>query len=206
MNSTVTQQNILKALFQATAFPLPTSPLQVALVAAQYGFWAGSTAYATTGEFVSPSLANVNGHFYKLTTAGTSGTTEPVWPTAPGATVTDGTCVWTEASANLAAGTLPEVSGGGYARASVTPSSTAFPISAYTGSTALGELAENAAAVSYGSGNTTAAWGLLVGVMIFDSSTTPVYLNGSTLKTPTQVNSGDPFPTIPVDNMQFIQY
>lgn len=33
--------------------------------------------------------------FHVATTAGTTGASEPAWPTAPGATVTDGTVVWT---------------------------------------------------------------------------------------------------------------
>ena len=54
--------------------------------------WAASTAYAL-GDFVEPTTHN--GYKYECTTAGTSGTTEPTWPTTPGNTVTDGTAVWT---------------------------------------------------------------------------------------------------------------
>ena len=36
-----------------------------------------------------------NGYVYECTTAGTAGTTEPVWPTTAAETVTDGTIVWT---------------------------------------------------------------------------------------------------------------
>ena len=54
--------------------------------------WAASTAYSL-GAKVKPTTAN--GNVYECTTAGTSGTTEPTWPTVDGATVTDGTVVWT---------------------------------------------------------------------------------------------------------------
>ncbi len=54
--------------------------------------WLASTAYALD-DLVLPTVAN--GYYYKCTTAGTSGTTEPTWPTTEGATVTDGTVVWT---------------------------------------------------------------------------------------------------------------
>lgn len=54
--------------------------------------WQASTAYSlnTYGYPTRP-----NGKAYKVTTAGTSGTTEPVWPTTLTQTVNDGTAVWT---------------------------------------------------------------------------------------------------------------
>jgi len=57
-----------------------------------YTTWAASTDY-TTGSYVMPSTAN--GFFYEATTGGTSGSTEPTWPTTNGATVTDGSVTWT---------------------------------------------------------------------------------------------------------------
>ncbi|MGA8849705.1 MAG: major capsid protein [Dehalococcoidia bacterium] len=56
--------------------------------------WAATTAYAL-GDFVVPSAGLENGFRYECTTAGTSGASEPAWPTAEGATKTDGTVVWT---------------------------------------------------------------------------------------------------------------
>jgi hypothetical protein len=55
--------------------------------------WAVSTGY-TVGLLVKPTAAN--GHYYRCTTAGTSAGTEPTWPLVSGATVADGTAVWTE--------------------------------------------------------------------------------------------------------------
>jgi len=54
--------------------------------------WAASTAYAL-GAVVTPTTAN--NCVYECTTAGTSGTAEPTWPTTEGTTVTDNTAVWT---------------------------------------------------------------------------------------------------------------
>jgi len=54
--------------------------------------WAASTPYLL-GDSVMPTTPN--GYYYTVTTAGTSGTTQPVWPTTKGSTVTDGTVVWT---------------------------------------------------------------------------------------------------------------
>lgn len=59
--------------------------------------WVASTAYAL-GDRVIPAAHN--GHAYVCTTAGTSGASAPTWPTTQGATVTDGTAVWTEAGAD----------------------------------------------------------------------------------------------------------
>jgi hypothetical protein len=56
--------------------------------------WAASTAYALN-DLRMPTSTKENGIYYKCTTAGTSGATEPVWPTTIGATVADGTAVWT---------------------------------------------------------------------------------------------------------------
>jgi hypothetical protein len=56
--------------------------------------WAASTAYALN-DLRMPTSAKENGIYYKCTTAGTSGSTEPAWPTTIGATVADGTAVWT---------------------------------------------------------------------------------------------------------------
>lgn len=54
--------------------------------------WQASTAYAL-GQPVLP--VTQNGHLYWASTAGTSGSTQPTWPTN-GGTVTDGTVVWTD--------------------------------------------------------------------------------------------------------------
>jgi hypothetical protein len=56
--------------------------------------WVASTSYAL-GNLIMPTSTNENGIYYECTTAGTSGSTEPTWPTAIGNTVTDGTAAWT---------------------------------------------------------------------------------------------------------------
>lgn len=55
--------------------------------------WAASTIY-TISLYRVPTV--YNGHQYLVTTAGTSGTVEPTWPTTSGGTVTDGSVVWEE--------------------------------------------------------------------------------------------------------------
>lgn len=54
--------------------------------------WATAIAYSL-GAAVRPVTRNT--FVYEATTAGTSGATEPVWPTTAGGTVVDGTATWT---------------------------------------------------------------------------------------------------------------
>lgn len=52
-----------------------------------------TTAYKV-GDFVRPATSN--GHAYRCQVAGTSGSSEPTWPTTQGGDVTDGTVTWGE--------------------------------------------------------------------------------------------------------------
>jgi hypothetical protein len=61
--------------------------------------WAASTAYALADRRAPLTR---NGHVYQVSTAGTSGSSEPTWPTSAGATVVDGTVTWTEAGGSWA--------------------------------------------------------------------------------------------------------
>ena len=56
--------------------------------------WIADTAY-DLGDYCVPTTGSKTGHVYKCTTAGTSAAAEPTWPIVYGATVTDGTAVWT---------------------------------------------------------------------------------------------------------------
>lgn len=58
--------------------------------------WLASADYAVD-EAAEPIIEN--GYRYVVTVAGTSGSTEPVWPTTIGQTVTDGGVEWRTASA-----------------------------------------------------------------------------------------------------------
>lgn len=57
--------------------------------------WAASTAYSLN-QIVRPTLANRNGRCYIVTVAGTSGASEPTWPTTTDATVVNGTVTFQE--------------------------------------------------------------------------------------------------------------
>lgn len=57
--------------------------------------WAATTAYGsdTTANYVRPTTGN--GFVYRATGSGTSGASEPTWPTTIGATVVDSGVTWT---------------------------------------------------------------------------------------------------------------
>ena len=57
-----------------------------------YSSWVALTSYSLN-DYVVPTTSN--GKCYKCTTDGTSGEAEPTWNPVVGATVTDGTVVWT---------------------------------------------------------------------------------------------------------------
>lgn len=62
-----------------------------------YASWTGSTAYAV-GAICRATSVQASGLVFRCTTAGTSSTFEPTWPTDLGSTVTDNTVTWTAVS------------------------------------------------------------------------------------------------------------
>lgn len=62
------------------------------------GAWAATTAYSL-GAFRRPTTPN--GFIYEVTTAGTSASAQPSWPTTVGNTVGDGTVTWTCRATNV---------------------------------------------------------------------------------------------------------
>lgn len=62
-----------------------------------YTAWAASTAFAV-GDVRRATTSQNSGLVFECTTAGTSGSSEPSWPTDIGSTLTDNTVVWTAIS------------------------------------------------------------------------------------------------------------
>lgn len=58
-----------------------------------YPAWSASTAVILNDIYLPTAL---NGHKYRVSTAGTTASTEPTWPTGAGATVASGSAVFTE--------------------------------------------------------------------------------------------------------------
>lgn len=66
-----------------------------------YTAWAASTAFSV-GDVRRASSSQNSGLVFECTTAGTSASAEPTWPTDIGSTVTDNTVVWTAISSVFA--------------------------------------------------------------------------------------------------------
>ncbi|MGA7781159.1 MAG: hypothetical protein WCA85_26100 [Paraburkholderia sp.] len=152
---------------QSNAFP---ATRYVGLIVASAGQSPRSTA-VTSGQYTVP--ATLNGRLYKCTTAGTTGSGEPTWPTAAGGTVTDGTAVWTEQTTALYGGTIPEGSATGYARVAVTSSLANWSGTQGAGTTVAssgssGQISNNNA-ISFA--QVTTSLGLVVGVCMWDALT-----------------------------------
>ena len=62
-----------------------------------YTAWAASTGFAV-GDVRRATSSQNSGLVFECTTAGTSGSSEPNWPTDIGSTLTDNTVVWTAIS------------------------------------------------------------------------------------------------------------
>ena len=70
------------------------------------------TGDKASGTWTQPTSAN--GYYYYCSVAGTSGGSEPTWPTTPGATVVDGTATWTCVRAFKLFTTVDAVNKSGY--------------------------------------------------------------------------------------------
>jgi len=140
------------------------------LIIASAGQSPRSTAVALG---VNTVPATLNGRLYKCTTAGTTGASEPTWPTTNGGTVTDGTAVWTEQTGAIYGGTIPEGAATGYARIAIASTLAAWSGTQSAGSTVAssgtgGQISNNAA-ISFAA--VTTALGLVVGVGLWDALT-----------------------------------
>ena len=120
-----TQNSITDWLERGQVAPTPPATRYYGIIVATRGLSGGiRSAAVALNDTVIPQTPN--GYIYKCTTAGTTGASEPTWPTTAAGTVTDGTAVWTEQSTAMRAGTFTEASYTGYARVAVTPSLTSM--------------------------------------------------------------------------------
>ena len=172
------QKSLLQAEFGAQAVSAPASHTAALAVAT---VWTASTTYSV-GQVVMESLTNFNsgsgvvGRLFRCTTAGTSGATAPTWNATAGGTTTDGGVTWTEISTALIGtpSTYPTVttlsgiepgSGLGYSRATITNNTGDWTLGANAPATVT-----NANNIPFGV--TTASWGYIVGILLFDATPT----------------------------------
>jgi len=186
------EAKILDELLGATAFSAPPT-LYYGTVTPNKGKWTASTVYALN-DYVIP-LASFNGRLYKATTGGTSGSSEPTWPTTTGGTVSDGSVVWTEQTAAFEAGTAPETSGNNYARVAVTNNTTNYP----SGSQVSGVYTKNHPLVTFPTPSGAQGW--ISHGFLADASSGGNWLLWWDLTTPLQVlGSSTPF-SFPANNV-----
>lgn len=152
---------------QSNAFP---ATRYVGLIVASAGQSPRSTSVALNSYTVPATL---NGRLYKCTTAGTTGSGEPAWPTTAGGTVSDGGAVWTEQTTALYGGTIPEGSATGYARVAVASTLANWSGTQGAGTTvassgSTGQISNNNA-ISFA--QVTTSLGLVVGFCLWDALT-----------------------------------
>jgi hypothetical protein len=76
----------------------PQATIYVPLAPQNVSAWEASTPYGV-GAFVKPTSRN--GHVYQALSAGTSSGSQPTWPTANAATVSDGGVTWGETGVDI---------------------------------------------------------------------------------------------------------
>lgn len=184
--------------FRGVTYTPPTAYL-FALIRATAGVSPRNTA-VTLNQTTVPN--SHNGRMYKCTTAGTTGASEPTWPTTDGGTVTDGTAVWTEMNADFKSYSSvvsgAEVSGGNYSRVSVNTTTTNFAATNGAGSTTnpssgTSDSTSNNIAITFGV--PSANWGVIGANVLLDGSGNAHQWN--VLTNPKTVNNGDPAPSWP---------
>lgn len=192
------ENKVIDWLLRAQAYTPPATTYIAAFVATA-GISPRSLAIVADKTTVP---VTANGHMYRCTTAGTTGSGEPAWPTTSGGTVTDGTVVWTEMSpdfeANNSKVTGIEVSGGAYARVAVTSALTAWAgtqgAGTTTASTGTSGTTSNNAAVTFPA-PVGANWGVIASFGWYDASTVGNLLTWGILTLPKTVNNGDAAPS-----------
>ena len=190
----------LEHLFKGTAYTAPSN-IYVGLHVAPT--WQPSTSYSV-GQYVIPTTYNSSGpkRLYRCTTAGTSGSSEPTWPTTDGGTVSDGTVEWTEATPTLDTGAdlPPEVSGGGYSRQAIAAGTGWSSIGDESGGN--GKQVSNAADVDFGTA--TADWGQIVLFVLYDAATAGNALYWALLDVANPVVTGNPV-NFPAGSLKVIE-
>lgn len=193
------QNKAQDALFRGQALGAPTTHHFALFIATRGKSNSIRGAVVAPGDTVIPETPNK--HMYRCSTGGTTGGSEPVWPTVSGATVNDGTAVWTEMTPDFLSdsGNLVEVSGGGYSRVAV-----AATLGNFSGTQGDGTTTASSGTSGKISNNLLitfpapvgADWGVIAFMGTYDDSPGGVMWTIQALDTPKTVNDGDSAPTI----------
>lgn len=180
------------------------------------GIWTATTAYSA-GQIVVPhaNMTGAGGKLLRCTTAGTTASTNTLAVPNPGSTLSDGTVTWTAIATMPAPHALyvglltaapsdsgggTEVSGGSYARVSVSSTLANWAGTQSAGSTTAssgtGGLTSNNGAITFPS--PTANWGVVTHLGIYDMPTTGNLLYWVALTVQKTINNGDAAPAFAI--------
>jgi len=196
-------QKMLGALFGGGTLPvLATSGSYYLGLTTVKSVWTASTAFSS-GDLVIPTAFNSSANkIFRCTTAGTTASSEPTWPTTASGTVSDGTAVWTEITSYYYVSSQvigKEVSGGAYSRQALANTNSATVPSANWLTTTLPSTAP--ATTSWNNPisftQSTAAWGTVAGFFLADASTSGNVLAWGTLSSYLAVGSAGITVTLP---------
>lgn len=160
--------------------------------------WAASTAYALNSFVVATASGNTR--LFKATAVsgtGTSGSSEPAWPSTPGGTVVDNAganqITWTEQTpacdqiADATTAFISELSGNAYARQNLGQTNFATASDVTPTATSTGATTANGTAVTFPAA--TADWVPAVGVFWATAATAGNYLAWAAFSSQLQVNN-----------------